>query len=97
MQIRDSYVWHAKEIGLLEVRGDELIAGPHCDDDARLRAAEHGDRIELTFEIRGAHKGDCYEAANVTLQQPMAGRQLVDTQTGEQPPLDRRADQDLEH
>ena len=77
--------WHQRMILSFDVQGTQVVAGSHCEEEARLRVEEHTDRVELTFEVRGARRGDCDDVAVATLSQVLGDRALIDTDTGQRP------------
>ena len=77
--------WHQRMILTFEVRGTQVVAGSHCEEEARLRVEEHTDRVELTFEVRGARRDDCADVAVATLSRELGDRALVDMDTRQRP------------
>ena len=77
--------WHQRMILSFAVQGTQVVAGTHCEEEARIRVRELPDRVELTFEVRGARRGDCAETVAVTLSEGLGDRAVIDTETGQRP------------
>lgn len=73
--------WTPTEIGIVEVVGERLIVGPHCNEDARVTADEAESEIRVSFEVKGDSQGECYGVAEVTLSEPIGDRTVIDVAT----------------
>lgn len=58
--------------------------GYHCHSDSSLDAAETNDEVRLSFRAYDTAIGDCAVVEQVTLDDPLAGRRIVDTATGDE-------------
>lgn len=78
--------WQDQEISIVEVGPDDttLTVGYHCHMDSSLDAVETGDEIRLSLRTYDAAIGDCADVEQVTLDDPLADRRIVDTATGDE-------------
>jgi hypothetical protein len=76
----------------VEVGGDDLAVGVlvGCiEGEIRASVAGQSDRVLVMVEIRGERSGnDCMHGVQVTMPERLAGRELVDWQTGDPIPTD---------
>lgn len=80
--------WDAQPISEVLVQAPNcLYVMGHCHDAARVDVDEQGDVVELELLTRGSRRGDCGDGVEVTLAEPLGSRRVVDTATGEAPPL----------
>lgn len=67
---------------VVELSGD-IAAMP----SGSMSTDEQGDVVELELLNRRSRRGDCGDGVEVTLDEPLGSRRVVDTATGEAPPL----------
>ena len=79
--------WDRSEIDLVEVDGNRLIVGVDCSEENRASAEESSTEIVVTYELRGAHMGDCYSTVEIALDDPVGEREIIDAETGEPAPI----------
>lgn len=80
--------WEARRITRVEADGSRLSVGAHCHPDARASAVESDDTVEVRFEVKGDHMGDCYGVAEVELERPLGDRQVIDATSDERVPVE---------
>ena len=62
--------------------GRTLTVGWHCHLDASVNAIETADEVRLSFRVYDRSKGDCADAEQVTLDEPVGNRTIIDDATG---------------
>jgi hypothetical protein len=72
----------------LETESRLTVEG-HCNDDGRVVVVDQdGERVELRLEVQGERRGDCLSCPEVTLDEPLGDRTVVDASRDEAVPRD---------
>ena len=77
--------WDARIIDSFGPLDDNHLAyevGTHCHPEARASLTEGADRVVITFETRGELMGDCADGIEITLDEPLGDRIVIDATTG---------------
>jgi hypothetical protein len=76
--------WDDERVGEVRVEEDgrTLTVGWHCHPDASVKATEEGDEVTIELRVSGDYRGDCAEAEQVTLDEPLGARTIIDKTTG---------------
>jgi hypothetical protein len=75
--------WEDQPISRVAVAQDDrtLTVGWHCHMDSSLTVEESPDEVRLLLSAY-SYKGDCADAEQITLRDPLGDRALIDASTG---------------
>jgi len=70
----------------VSVDGSRIAVYDWCHDGPTLEASEDSSTVELRFSVREETGGDCFSCTEVTLEEPLGDRPVIDASTGREVP-----------
>lgn len=70
----------------VSVDGSRIAVYDWCHDDPTLEVDEDPAAVEIRFSVREESGGDCFSCTEVTLEEPLGDRAVIDASTGREVP-----------